>query len=96
MTVWVISIPGCAVDALADQVRVAVMARVLLDHVGIHPAQAHLRLTTGMEERLVQRMASCCRAGKLKLGGERSKVGLGSGGSRAVESGVGVFVVQYR
>src|SRR6516225_3590957 len=31
--------PGAAGDALAEQVVVAVMARVLLDHVGDDPAQ---------------------------------------------------------
>jgi hypothetical protein len=32
-------IAGAAVDAFAEQVGVAVMARVLLDHVGDDPAQ---------------------------------------------------------
>src|SRR4051794_20851535 len=34
------SVPGGAVDALADQVGVTVVAGVLLDHVGVDPAQA--------------------------------------------------------
>ncbi len=46
--------PGRAVDAFAQQVGVPVMARVLLDHVDIHPAHAHLRVAVCMEERVVQ------------------------------------------
>jgi hypothetical protein len=50
MTVWVISILGCAVDALADQVRVAVMARVVLDRVQVDPVAVRraLRMVTGV------------------------------------------------
>ena len=47
------SVPSRAVDSLAQQVRVAVVPGVLLDHVDINPAQAHVDVPVRMKERLV-------------------------------------------
>src|SRR5215467_9887267 len=67
------SVAGRAVDSLAQQVRVAVVPGVLLDHVDINPAQAHVGFPARIEERLVQVPARGRLPGKLDLpqiGGE--------------------------
>src|SRR6476646_6370899 len=51
------SVADDAVDALADQVGVAVVPRVLLDHVQVDPAQIHVRLQPRVHEYLVEAAA---------------------------------------
>jgi hypothetical protein len=50
----VTSVSGGAVDALTEEVGVAVVAGVLLDHVEVHPAEIHLHLEAWMHEGLVE------------------------------------------
>jgi hypothetical protein len=54
------SVPSRTVDSLAQQIRMAVVPRVLLDHVHVHPAQTHLHVAMRMEERLVE-LPACDR-----------------------------------
>ncbi len=59
--------PSRAVDSFAQKVGVAVVPGVLLDHVDVHPAHAHLGIAVRMEERLVQVPACGRLAGQCNL-----------------------------
>ncbi len=56
---------GCAIDPLADQVRVAAMPRIVGGHVGVNPAQAHL--AAHEVARLVQRVLRTVGSGAANL-----------------------------
>ena len=53
---------GMTVDSLADEVSVAVVAGVLLDHDRVDEAQAHLGLAIRVDEDLIKRVPARCLA----------------------------------
>ena len=66
----------------------AVVPRVLLDHVQVDPAQVDGLLAAGMPERIVQGPAPGGLPGQLALPGERGEVGLRPAGLGEVEVAV--------
>src|SRR6185437_8366558 len=81
---------GGAVDSLAEQVGVAVVPGVLLDHVHVDPADAHVGLAAGVVEDLVEVMAGGGLPGGLHLGQVHREISLGVGVVDVVELAVGV------
>ena len=84
-----------AVDPLPQQVRMTVVAGVLLDHVDVHPTKVHLDLTIRVDEGRLER-APCRRAGELDLLGEGGEVLLYVSGPTSSKSASGRSSVQYR
>src|SRR5262249_58638291 len=82
------SIAGKPVDRLADQVGVAVVAGVLLDHVEVDPAQRDL-LALPVDEGLVQPVAGGPLPRPGALAGERREILGHVGIVEVVEVGVG-------
>jgi hypothetical protein len=82
--------PSRAVESFAQQIRVAVVPGVLLDHVDVDPAQVHLEVTVRMEEGLVQSPVPGCFPGEFNLPYEDGEVLLGIGCTGVIELPVGI------
>src|SRR5216684_4394423 len=84
------SVPGRAVESFAQEIRVAVVPCVFLDHVEVDPAQVHVDLSARMEEGLVQSPAPGGFPGKFNLPPEGGEVLLRIGFIDVIELPVGI------
>jgi hypothetical protein len=75
---------------------VTVVPGVLLDHVDVYPAHAHLGVAVGVEERLVQVPSRGGLAGEFSLAQVGGDVLFGVGGVGVVELPVGVSLASLR
>ena len=61
--------PGAAVDALAEQVGMAVVPRVFLDHMDIYPAEGYLVTSLG-DKGVIEIITGNGQPGKLPFPGQ--------------------------
>src|ERR1022692_135389 len=88
------SAPSRAVESFAQQIRVAVVPGVLLDHVDIDPAQVHVDLPLRMEEGLIQGPAAGRFPGTFNLPHEGGEILLRIGFIDVIELPVGISLAR--
>jgi hypothetical protein len=79
-----------SVQSFAQQVCMAIVSRVLLDHMDIYPPQVHFLIGTWVDERLVEVPTVGCRPSQLDLPDEQGEVLFRVSIVRMVESAVWV------
>src|SRR5215467_4139868 len=77
--------PVTAVEPFAQQIRVAIVPVVLLDHVDMHPPHAHIDIAVRMVEGLIQVLAAGRFPGKVNLPQVDGEVLHGIGGIEVIE-----------
>ena len=95
---WAGLLAGHAVDALADQIGVAVVTRVLLDHVQVDPPDVAVGAAPPERHDVIEAFAGHRGARRGDLAPVGVQVSLGVGGLNVVEAGivVGLGLVQVR
>src|SRR6266849_10375628 len=83
--IW--SVAGAAVEALAQQVGVTVVPRVLLDHVDVDPSERYLVAPLG-DERIVERVRGDRPPRQFPFESQHRIVLFGASGVRLFEGGV--------